>query len=346
MVLFQYWQVSGTAHLLFDGLTRKSLLILCDNSLNGFLKGDMQPLSVLQDRVSFSETVIMLLSLPAFQTTLWGWQWVLSVSQGVISQPENKKANKGWVGNNQKTDGETSTVRLIFDNPHYSKLFFHEDCPKTRSSGISSLWCHKGHWFLTDDTSPILAPAPPTSLSPFLVTLQALLLAYVSFEIFKRALFNGVCNAVLTPAGAHRHSSTRSERRCGRNGKRCACCSRERCPTCRTAKTFQMKYRWDSTSEQKLQVSWEPGWMQCDTTSRGADFLLFLFLLCWKSTARLRGVHDGLFTGQIDAVDTSAATYRVTFDRSGLGTHTVPDYEVLVRVFINLKVDGFLMGGS
>jgi len=38
-----------------------------------------------------------------------------------------------------------------------------------------------------------------------------------------------------------------------------------------------------------------------------------------------------LFTGQIDAVDTSAATYRVTFDRNGLGTHTVPDYEVLVR---------------
>uniref|UniRef100_A0A4W4G1M9 DIRP domain-containing protein n=1 Tax=Electrophorus electricus TaxID=8005 RepID=A0A4W4G1M9_ELEEL len=48
-----------------------------------------------------------------------------------------------------------------------------------------------------------------------------------------------------------------------------------------------------------------------------------------KVTARLRGLHDGLFTGQIDAVDTSAATYRVTFDRNGLGTHTVPDYEVL-----------------
>uniref|UniRef100_A0A8C7GTT3 Lin-9 DREAM MuvB core complex component n=3 Tax=Oncorhynchus TaxID=8016 RepID=A0A8C7GTT3_ONCKI len=48
-----------------------------------------------------------------------------------------------------------------------------------------------------------------------------------------------------------------------------------------------------------------------------------------KVTARLRGVHDGLFTGQIDAVDTGAATYRVTFDRNGLGTHTVPDYEVL-----------------
>lgn len=56
---------------------------------------------------------------------------------------------------------------------------------------------------------------------------------------------------------------------------------------------------------------------------------LYLFAL-----ARLRGLHDGLFTGQIDAVDTSAATYRVTFDRSGLGTHTVPDYEVLVSVHV------------
>ncbi|XP_069810396.1 protein lin-9 homolog isoform X3 [Dendropsophus ebraccatus] len=48
-----------------------------------------------------------------------------------------------------------------------------------------------------------------------------------------------------------------------------------------------------------------------------------------KVTARLRGMHDGLFTGQIDAVDTQNSTYRVTFDRNGLGTHTIPDYEVL-----------------
>lgn len=60
--------------------------------------------------------------------------------------------------------------------------------------------------------------------------------------------------------------------------------------------------------------------------------LLFLFL------ARLRGVHDGLFTGQIDAVDTLNATYRVTFDRTGLGTHTIPDYEVLVsNILLNLN---------
>ncbi|XP_072545993.1 protein lin-9 homolog isoform X2 [Salminus brasiliensis] len=48
-----------------------------------------------------------------------------------------------------------------------------------------------------------------------------------------------------------------------------------------------------------------------------------------KVTARLRGSLDGLFTGQIDAVDSKTATYRVTFERRGLGTRTVPDYEVL-----------------
>lgn len=56
------------------------------------------------------------------------------------------------------------------------------------------------------------------------------------------------------------------------------------------------------------------------------SFVLFFFL------ARLRGVHDGLFTGQIEAVDTLNATYRVTFDRAGLGTQTIPDYEVLVSI--------------
>lgn len=34
--------------------------------------------------------------------------------------------------------------------------------------------------------------------------------------------------------------------------------------------------------------------------------------------ARLREPHDGLFTGQIDAVDTVNYSYRVTFDRPGL----------------------------
>ncbi|EDO39836.1 predicted protein [Nematostella vectensis] len=48
-----------------------------------------------------------------------------------------------------------------------------------------------------------------------------------------------------------------------------------------------------------------------------------------KVTARLRWPQDGLFTGQIEAVDTQNASYRVTFDGPGLGTHTVPDTEVL-----------------
>lgn len=48
-----------------------------------------------------------------------------------------------------------------------------------------------------------------------------------------------------------------------------------------------------------------------------------------KVTARLRRPQDGLFNGSIDAVDTSNNTYRITFERTGLGTHSVPDYEVL-----------------
>ncbi|KAG5890811.1 hypothetical protein JTB14_008252 [Gonioctena quinquepunctata] len=48
-----------------------------------------------------------------------------------------------------------------------------------------------------------------------------------------------------------------------------------------------------------------------------------------KVTARLRKPQDGLFTGSIDAVDTSNNTYRITFERQGLGTHSIPDYEVL-----------------
>ncbi|OXB75261.1 UNVERIFIED_CONTAM: hypothetical protein H355_000813 [Colinus virginianus] len=57
--------------------------------------------------------------------------------------------------------------------------------------------------------------------------------------------------------------------------------------------------------------------------------ILFQNTFMIVSKTRLRGVHDGLFTGQIEAVDTLNATYRVTFDRAGLGTQTIPDYEVL-----------------
>ena len=56
-----------------------------------------------------------------------------------------------------------------------------------------------------------------------------------------------------------------------------------------------------------------------------------------KVTARLRKPQDGLFTGSIDAVDTSNNTYRITFERAGLGTHSVPDYEVLVCICLLIE---------
>lgn len=48
-----------------------------------------------------------------------------------------------------------------------------------------------------------------------------------------------------------------------------------------------------------------------------------------RVTALLHKPHDGLFNGTIDAVDTASHGYRITFERPGIGTHTVPDYEVL-----------------
>jgi hypothetical protein len=48
-----------------------------------------------------------------------------------------------------------------------------------------------------------------------------------------------------------------------------------------------------------------------------------------KVTGLLRKPQDGLFTGTIDAVDMTNGTYRLTFDRNGIGTHSLPDYEVL-----------------
>ena len=47
-------------------------------------------------------------------------------------------------------------------------------------------------------------------------------------------------------------------------------------------------------------------------------------------SARLRVPQDGLFTGVINAVDTAQNSYRIQFDRNGLGSHLVPDYEVMV----------------
>lgn len=49
-----------------------------------------------------------------------------------------------------------------------------------------------------------------------------------------------------------------------------------------------------------------------------------------RVTARLRTPQEGLFMGAVDAYDTSNNTYRIRFDRPGLGgTHSVRDEEVL-----------------
>ena len=61
----------------------------------------------------------------------------------------------------------------------------------------------------------------------------------------------------------------------------------------------------------------------------------FISLCCINLfVARLRAPQDGLFTGSIDAVDTVNNSYRITFDKHGLGTHTVPDIEVLVSKYM------------
>lgn len=68
-----------------------------------------------------------------------------------------------------------------------------------------------------------------------------------------------------------------------------------------------------------------------------------------KVTARIRHPQDGLFTGCVDAVDISNNTYRISFERSGLGTHSVPDFEVLVSPklhFLPLFVFFIISSGS
>ncbi|XP_055913278.1 protein lin-9 homolog [Eupeodes corollae] len=48
-----------------------------------------------------------------------------------------------------------------------------------------------------------------------------------------------------------------------------------------------------------------------------------------KVTARLRVPQDGIFSGSVDAFDSLSSTYRVSFDRNGLGTHSIPDFEIV-----------------
>lgn len=55
-----------------------------------------------------------------------------------------------------------------------------------------------------------------------------------------------------------------------------------------------------------------------------------------KVTARLRHPQDGIYTGSIAAVDSVSSSYRITFDRVGLGTHSVPDFEVLANDYCDM----------
>lgn len=50
-----------------------------------------------------------------------------------------------------------------------------------------------------------------------------------------------------------------------------------------------------------------------------------------RVTARLRKPQDGLFTGVVEALDTSNYTYRISFDRVAIGPQSVPDYEVVAN---------------
>ncbi|XP_014102398.2 protein lin-9 homolog [Bactrocera oleae] len=52
-----------------------------------------------------------------------------------------------------------------------------------------------------------------------------------------------------------------------------------------------------------------------------------------KVTARLRVPQDGIFSGTVDAYDSMTSTYRITFDRNGLGTHSIPDFEIVSENF-------------
>ena len=56
----------------------------------------------------------------------------------------------------------------------------------------------------------------------------------------------------------------------------------------------------------------------------------YLVILSFVFNSRLRSPQEGLFMGAVDAYDTSNNTYRIRFDRPGLGgTHSVRDEEVL-----------------
>lgn len=53
------------------------------------------------------------------------------------------------------------------------------------------------------------------------------------------------------------------------------------------------------------------------------------FTIGTKVTARLRNPQDGLFTGSIEGLVHKSHSYRITFERQGIGSQEIPDYEVM-----------------
>jgi protein lin-9 len=53
------------------------------------------------------------------------------------------------------------------------------------------------------------------------------------------------------------------------------------------------------------------------------------FTIGTKVTARLRTPQDGLFTGTIDGLVHKSHSYRIVFERQGIGSQEIPDYEVM-----------------
>ncbi|KAG5681391.1 hypothetical protein PVAND_010832 [Polypedilum vanderplanki] len=53
------------------------------------------------------------------------------------------------------------------------------------------------------------------------------------------------------------------------------------------------------------------------------------FTIGTKVTARLRTPQDGLFTGTVDGLVHKSHSYRIVFERQGIGSQEIPDYEVM-----------------
>ena len=53
------------------------------------------------------------------------------------------------------------------------------------------------------------------------------------------------------------------------------------------------------------------------------------FTIGTKVTARLRTPQDGLFTGTVEGLVHKSHSYRITFERQGIGSQEIPDYEVM-----------------